>query len=807
MNMLKLLSSADRFLTAQITVNFKTVCTAVLLCCGQPSFSQQKTDLQLFNATEVKLLPGVFKEAEQTDLKYMLAMNADRLLAPYLREAGLTPKAESYPNWENTGLDGHMGGHYLTALSLMYATTGDERVGARLKYMLGELKKCQDKNGNGYIGGVPGSKALWNDIAGGKIQAGTFDLNKKWVPLYNIHKIYGGLRDTYLYTGNADAKEMLIKYSDWFLWLTDKLSDDQIQQLLKSEHGGLNEVFADVYSITGNKKYLKLAYQFSHHAILDPLAKEKDELNGIHANTQIPKIIGFKRIADLNHDSLYNTAAHFFWETVTTHRSVANGGNSVREHFNPANDFSSMISSVEGPETCNSYNMLKLTKMFYTSDGLPSYVDFYERTLYNHILSTQHPGNGGFVYFTPMRPGHYRVYSQPETSFWCCVGSGLENHGKYNELIYAHQGNNLYLNLFIPSSLNWKEKGLSFVQQTNFPESDKTTLKVVSGKSSNFTLNIRYPAWVAAGALQISINGKPVKVMAKPGSYATVTRTWKKGDQVTVVLPMQTRTEQLPDGSKYVAVMHGPILLAAKTDTTDLAGLYADDSRMGHIAKGKQYPLQDMPLFVNDDNTLASQIHAVPGKNMTYSAAALIYPARYKNLELVPFYKIHDSRYVIYWQQESHAGLMDMRKKQAIAAENEAKLAAATLDFVYPGEQQPESDHFFKGENTANGTHKDRHWRTAKGWFSYELNNKSNQARVLRLTYFGKDTNRNFKILLNDIEIAKVSLDGSKGEQFYNQDYEIPKALLQSSASKLIVKFLADNGSETAGVYEVRLMK
>jgi len=819
--MVKYIKDAVVLKTWRATTSFKQVCTALLLCCSVLTNAQQKTDVLLFKPDEVKLLPGMFKDAEQTDLKYMLAMNPDRLLSPYLREAGLMPKAKSYPNWENTGLDGHMGGHYLTALSLMYAATGDQRVGERLTYMLSELKRCQDKNGNGYIGGVPGGNVLWSDISKGKIDAGSFDLNKKWVPLYNIHKIYGGLRDAWLYTANLQAKAMLIKYSEWFLWLTANLSDQQIQQLLKSEHGGLNEVFADVYSITGNKQYLELAYKFSHQAILVPLEQGKDQLSGIHANTQIPKIIGFKRIADLNKDSLYNAAAHFFWETVVNHRSVVNGGNSVREHFNPANDFSTMISSVEGPETCNSYNMLKLTKLFYTSDGLPSYVDYYERTLYNHILSTQHPGDGGFVYFTPMRPGHYRVYSKPETSFWCCVGSGLENHAKYSELIYAYQGNNLYLNLFIPSRLNWKEKGLTFTQETNFPESEKTIFKVVDGKASNFTLNIRYPAWVAAGALQLAVNGKAIKITAKPGAYATITRVWKKGDQVEVVLPMKTRTEQMPDGSKYVAVMYGPVLLAAKTDTTNLDGLYADDSRMGHIAKGKQYPLQDMPLFVTDDNIVAAHIHAIPGKKLSYSASALIYPASYKKLELVPFYKIHDARYVIYWQQETSGGLAEMRTRQAQKEEAAAKLAAVTVDLVYPGEQQPESDHFFKGEQSTNGTFRDRHWRSAKGWFSYELtdkqqkgsdkgqrtDDKEQQRKTLRLTYYGKDKERNFKILVNDQEIANVNLDGSKGDLFYVADYKIPAGAIKQSDSKMTVMFVALNGTETAGIYEVRLMK
>jgi len=768
---------------------------------------QDKYPFELFKSSEVTLLNGVFKQAESTDLRYMLALNADRLLAPYLREAGLKPKADSYTNWENTGLDGHIGGHYLTAMSLMYASTGDLKVAERLKYMLSELKRCQDANGNGYIGGVPGSKKLWADIATGKIEAETFSLNKKWVPLYNIHKIFAGLRDAYLYTGNLQAKEMLLKYGNWFIWLTAKLSDEQIQLMLKSEHGGINEVLADVYEITGDKKYLKLAYQFSDRGILDPLSKSEDRLNGIHANTQIPKIIGFKRIADLNRDSLYGKAASFFWDEVVGKRSVANGGNSVREHFNPMNDFSSMISSVEGPETCNSYNMLKLTKLFYESEGRTNYIDYYERTLYNHILSSQHPDKGGFVYFTPMRPGHYRVYSQPETSFWCCVGSGLENHAKYNELIYAHKGDNLYLNLFIPSKLNWKDKGLTFEQQTQFPEQDKTTFVVTSGKGSRFTLNVRYPSWVSKGALKISVNGKAVTVTANPGSYAMINRTWKRGDRVEITLPMETRTEQMPDGSKYVAVLHGPILLAAKTDTLGMTGLFADDSRMGHIASGKQRPLQDMPLFIDNGTSLANQVAAVPGKQMTFSAAQLIYPTGSKDMELIPFYKIHDSRYIIYWPEENLAGLDKLKKKLAEEQRIADELSKITIDMVYPGEQQPESDHIFKGEQTNAGIYKDRHWRTSRGWFSYELTDAKKEAGYLRLSYYGRDDNRKFKILVNDQLLANVSLDGSKGDTFYTVDYPVPSALITAASAKLNVKFVAEEGSETAGIYELRLIK
>ncbi|MBW3546400.1 MAG: glycoside hydrolase family 127 protein, partial [Bacteroidetes bacterium] len=693
--------------------------------------------MQTFPLSAIRLLDSPFKQAEQVDMAYMMALEPDRLLAPYLREAGLEPKAPGYGNWEGTGLDGHTGGHYLTALSLMYASTGHAEAKARLDYMLDELKRAQDKNSNGYIGGVPGGEAMWQEIARGNIKADNFSLNGKWVPWYNIHKLYAGLRDAYRHAGSQQALEMLVKLTDWSLALVSGLSDAQIQNMLRSEHGGMNEVFADVAAITGEEKYLALARKFSHEKILEPLLAEEDQLNGLHANTQIPKVIGYQRVAEVAGDSSWHKAAEFFWETVVNNRSVAIGGNSVREHFHPANDFTPMITDREGPETCNTYNMLKLSRMLYEGSSALKYIDYYERGLYNHILSSQHPEKGGFVYFTSMRPQHYRVYSQPENSFWCCVGSGLENHAKYGELIYAHKGKGLYINLFIPSELNWQEQGLSLRQETSFPEQEKTRLTITKVKTGTFSINIRHPRWVTKGAMQVLVNGKAEKITAEPGAYVTISRKWKKGDTIEVQLPMQTRLEQLPDGSSYYAVLHGPLVLAAKTGTAALKGLFADSSRMGHIASGPVYPLEEAPLFVSADQQILSKIKPVAGKPLTFTAAELIHQPEFKSLELTPFYNIHEARYTIYWQLVTPQELDSLQ--QGIKAREEKKrlLEAQTIDKVAPGEQQPESDHFFKGEGTESGVHQNRHWRHATGWFSYQLKDEKGEAAFLRITYFG----------------------------------------------------------------------
>lgn len=760
--------------------------------------------IKYFDLKDVRLLDSPFKNAQELDRKYLLELKADRLLAPFHRESGLPIKDESYTNWENTGLDGHIGGHYVSALSLMYASTGDKEIKNRLDYMISELKRCQNANGNGYIGGVPGGKAIWDEIANGKIDAGGFSLNGKWVPLYNIHKTYAGLRDAYLYAGNQVAKEMLIKMTDWAIKLVSKLSEEQIQDMLRSEHGGLNETFADVAAITADEKYLKLAHQFSHMHILNPLLHKEDKLTGMHANTQIPKVLGYKRIADIEGNKSWSEAAKFFWETVVEHRSVTIGGNSVGEHFNPVNDFSRMINHIEGPETCNTYNMLRLSRMLYETSLDKKYVDYYERALYNHILSTQHPENGGFVYFTQMRPGHYRVYSQPHTSFWCCVGSGLENHAKYGEMIYAHSKDDLYVNLFIPSRLNWSEKNIEIVQETNFPDEPLTRIKINPKKSTVFRLKLRYPKWAKVGEVRVSVNGKSVSVNVDLMGYIEVCRKWKEGDVVTLEMPMDISVEQLPDKSNYYSILYGPIVLAAKTGTEDMVGLYADDSRGGHIAHGKQIAMKDMPIIVSDANDIPSKITPVAGKPLTFTLSGL-YSEKYpENMELIPFFRLHESRYIIYWTQATTADVVKLKAKIAEAEKEQMLLDERTIDKVVCGQQQPESDHFIKSEHSATGFIEDIHWREAQAWFSYQMKNKEGVSKHLYLKYFDFDKSRNFNVLINGIKVSEIRLSGKSAQNLQTILLAIPAD--EQNKEQLNVKIEAQDGSITAKIVEVRLL-
>lgn len=787
--------------------NFKTNLFSLLFCLATGIMFCQQNRQEIFQLENVTLGEGPFRHAMLVDLDYILELNPDKLLAPFLQAAGLEPKAESYTNWENSGLDGHIGGHYLTALAQMQASASSKKADSLLNYVLDELNKVQKANGNGYIGGVPGSKELWSEIAKGNIDAASFSLNGKWVPLYNIHKTYAGLRDAYQIARKTQAKDMLVKFSDWMLNLTSGLSEEQIQDVLVSEHGGLNEVFADVAEITGDEKYLELAYKFSHQKLLKPLASSKNTLNGMHANTQIPKIIGFQTIADLDNNKDFHNAASYFWENVVNKRSVAIGGNSVREHFHLESDFSEMISSEQGPETCNTYNMIKLSEKLFLSNPDEKYINYYEGALYNHILSSQHPEKGGFVYFTPMRPGHYRVYSQPHTSFWCCVGSGIENHGKYNQFIYTHSENDLFVNLFISSALQWKKMDVEIQQKTDFPEEEVSYFTVNTKNPKNFSINLRYPSWVKKGEFKIHINEEPFKVKQEPGSYVKINRTWKDGDQIKVELPMHVSVEKLPDDSNYAALKYGPIVLGTKTGVEAQQGVFADDSRGGHIADGNQIPVSEMPVFLTENlEELVEIIKKNTAKNLSFSASEVIYPEKFKELEFIPFYNIHESRYAIYLPletKESYEKKQEELKKQEIAKH---KLREKTIDRVVPGEQQPESDHFVQSENSKTGVYHNRHWRDASGWFSYELEDRNQDAKTLQITYWGKDSNKEFSIYINGEVLANEKLNGEQGDRFFSKTYKLPLNLDYRDGDKISIRFEASSGSRTGRIYDVRLL-
>ena len=749
-----------------------------------------KQRIETFDIGQVRLTDSRFLQNQKADICYLLALDADRLLAPYLKEAGLQPKAANYTNWENTGLDGHIGGHYLSALSYMYAATGNREIEQRMDYMLAELERCQQAAGDGYLSGVPGGRKIWQEIADGNIRAASFGLNDRWVPLYNIHKIYAGLRDAWLVGGREQARQMLIALTDWMVAEVSRLSDDQVQQMLVSEHGGLNEAFADVYAITGDKKYLRLAHQFSDRRMLDPLLRGEDNLTGKHANTQIPKVIGYKRIADLEGLQDWDRASKFFWDVVIGQRTVSIGGNSMREHFNPTNDFSELLASEQGPESCNTYNMLRLTKMLYQTSADKAYMDYYERALYNHILSILNPVQGGFVYFTPMRSGHYRVYSQPQTSMWCCVGTGLENPARYGEMVYAHVGKDLIVNLFIPSVLTWDDMVVR--QENRFPQEPSTELALQLKRARQMKLRIRKPSWTEG--MTVTVNGQPVKTAEEDGCLV-VSRKWQDGDRVRVDMPMHLTAMTTPDGKPQYSFLYGPIVLAAKTGTDRQDGMYADDSRGGHIANGPQIPLTQLPAIVGDSATLLSHLQPVDGKPLTFRLTGLTLPA-FEGMQLVPFYELYECRYQIYFPLYT-AEQWKVRQDE-LAREEQARqqLEARTVDKVFCGEQQSESDHFFAASNSWNGSDNGVHWRRTRGVFGYQV--KTVGARVVRLSGVGGDRQQ-LSLMLDGRSLGTVAFDGKK-----MVEVALPEGLTAETAK---LEIAAVEGKETPRISEVRLLK
>jgi uncharacterized protein len=756
--------------------------------------------------TAVRLLDGPFADAVKANQKYLLALEPDRLLAPFFREAGLEAKARPYGNWESSGLDGHTAGHYLSGLATMIAAgadTPDGELKRRLDYMVSELGRCQQAAGDGYIGGVPGSREMWPAIATGRVEV----INRKWVPWYNLHKTYAGLRDTYWLTGNAQAREILVRYGDWCEKLAAGISDEQMQRMLGQEHGGMNEVLADIYAITGDQKYLHLAQRFNHKVVLDPLMRREDRLTGLHANTQIPKVIGLARIATLTGDQAANGGAHYFWENVTGTRSLAFGGNSVAEHFNNPKDFRGMLEHREGPETCNTYNMLQLTKQLFISKPQAAYADYYERALYNHILASINVERPGFVYFTPIRPQHYRVYSQPDKGFWCCVGTGIENPGRYGEFIYAQATNGLYVNLFIASEIAITNLGLTLRQETAFPDEARTKLTLKLKQPAEFALHLRHPRWVAAGAFSVKVNGQSVAVASAPSTYAELRRQWRNGDRVEIELPMQTTVERLPDGSDWVAFLRGPIVLASPAGTNNLQGLYANDSRMGHVAHGPVVPMDQVPVLLASAGDVSQYVKPDSAAGPLYFRLTdVVEPPVSEGLPLIPFFRLHNARYQMYWQLTSKEQIAARKEQLATAERAKALREANTLDRVAPGEQQPEVEHDLVGEGMEMGIFEGRRWRHGRS-FQYTLATRGEKAVDLAVTYWGGDRDRKFDILANGKRLATESLDGSRQGQFFEKRYAIPADVLATATNgRITIQFTAPSGL-AGGVFDVRLMK
>lgn len=775
------------------------VCAVLLLnvsSCSSPEISYIKTGgnevvsfrVLPFELTQIKLLDGPFLHATELNEKTLLGYEPDRLLSKFYSEAGLKPKAEHYMGWEDETIAGHSLGHYLSACSMMYQTTGDKRFLERVNYIVSELKYLQDADGDGYIGAFPkGKKILTEEVSKGDIRSQGFDLNGIWVPFYTQHKMMAGLRDAYRLCGNQTALDVEKRFADWLEGIVTPLNDEQVQKMLRCEHGGISETLADLYADTKDEKYLRISKIFYQKSFLDPLKENKDILPGKHCNTNIPKLIALSRIYELTGDTSDRKAAEFFWQTVVNHHSYVTGGNGNNEYFGPADKLRDRLG--EGTtESCNVYNMLKLTEHLFGWDASAQAADFYERALFNHILSTQNPVTGNVTYNLSLDMGGFKDFQDP-LWFTCCIGSGMENHSKYGKNIYYHNDNELYAFQFIASELIWKEKGLVLIQKTSWPEEQGTAFEFNCEKPLKLIFQIRYPSWAKNG-IEIKVNGRTKRINQQPGNFVAIEKTWKTGDKVEVKIPFTLRLEAMPDDSNRVAVMYGPLVMAGD---------------LGPVKDSASRDAMYVPVMMTENRDPSTWMKPVEGKINTFMT---INTGRPRDLEMKPFYTIYDRRYSVYWDLFNEAGWTSKQQEYNARLERNRKLKEAEIDFVQPGEMQPERNHNFKGEKTSPGSFKERANRESRGgWFSFDLKVNPDGANAIVVDYWGGFPGaKTFDILVNNKVIATENITNKKDGQFITVQYDVPQEISRGRF-KVNVKFQAHPGNMAGPVFSIRTIR
>ncbi len=592
----------------------------------------------MFRLNDVLLMEGPFFDAMERDRNYLLSLDPHRFLHYFRTTAGLLAKGEPYRGWEEKV--GRMLGHYLSACSMFGRAADDSALIERRRYVVGELAECQRANGNGYVGGVVDAQRIFREIGDGNIYTDKIGLNGVHAPWYMLHKMCAGLRDAYTYGGDDQALQVLTGFSDWAFALTDHLSENDMQTMLRDEHGGMNEVFADLYAITGKGKYLTLSRRFNHKAVLEPLTHGSDDLDGLHANTQIPKVIGLFRQYEVAGDLPARTGGEFFWETVTQRRSYVIGGNSDNEHFYPKGKMGEHLSAATA-ETCNSYNMVKLTDRLFADNPREHLAAFTERVLWNHILASVDDRAAGMTYFMSLKPGHFKTFSTPDRSFWCCVGTGMENHAKYGESIYFHSDEALWINQFIASEVSWKEKKMRLVQRTSFPREPRSEWIVQCARPVQATIYLRHPKWAEAG-FKATINERSCG-HSEPGSYLRLKRTWNDGDVIATELPMNLRLDPMPDDPSLIAIFYGPLVLAGLLGRNGmpLDAPYAASDQLQFAAA--QSP--DVPCLTVAGRDPAKWLKQTGPLEFSGTSSTCDAPIRF-----VPLASVVRDRYSIYWK-------------------------------------------------------------------------------------------------------------------------------------------------------------
>ncbi len=613
-----------------------------------------------FDLRDVKLIDGPFKDAQERDKGYILRVEPERLMHWWRVNNGLPSTAQPYGQWKASdyGFQGHYEGHFLSACAEMYRNTGDARFKERLDAVVAIIAGVQAKAGSGFIAPFP---EKWLRIMAG-LEPRPEGLGRLPVPWYALHKVYQGLIDANALAGSQQALDVMMKVAAWLEKYSAQVSDEAFQAMLDHEHGGINEALANLYAITRNPAHLALARRFCHGKVMAPLSRNEDTLDWLHANTQVPKFTGFARIYEFTGEPEYRDAARNFWRYVVRERSYANGGNSNHEKFTPKAHLSLSLSKGNA-ETCNTHNMLKLTRHLFAWEPSAAVADYCERAQINHILSSQHPKFGTVAYFHGMESGSRKGFSPGWVSLACCHGSGMENHAKYADSIYFHRGGErLFVSLFIASELNWCEAGLVLRQVTRFPEEAGTSMEIVAAKPGKATISIRRPAWVTAD-FSVTVNGSAVPTKTGPEGYVDLLRSWKAGDKISVALPMALRWEGFRDNPDRAALMYGPVMLVAKTDD---GARHAVARKPADQALAAIKPL-DKPLhFAGDPSIFRRDLLPKP-------------------VEFLPLYQEYQDAYIAYWDLRDDAQLAAERAAYGAEAKRWKELAPRTVDMVFFG--------------------------------------------------------------------------------------------------------------------------
>ncbi|MFN8206990.1 MAG: glycoside hydrolase family 127 protein [Bacteroidales bacterium] len=732
-----------------------------------------------FNLHDVRLLEGSpFRNAMERDSAYLVSIEPDRLLHRFHLNAGLPVKGEIYGGWETMGLSGHTLGHYLSACALFYAATDAPEFKRRVDYIVHELKRCQDARQTGYVGAIPNEDSIFSQVARGEIRSGGFDLNVGWSPWYTVHKVMAGLVDAYLYCGNEEALAVVLKMSDWTAWVLKDLSREQLLKMLNCEYGGMNDVLVNIYAITGDKKYLDLSYKFHDEFVMGKLAKGIDPMPGKHSNTNVPKAIGTARRFEITEAKEDSMIASFFWETMVHHHSYVIGGNSSYEYCGEADKLNDRLSD-NTCETCNTYNMLKLTRHLFCMKPASYLMDYYERALYNHILASQNPNDGMMCYFVPLRMGTHKEFSDPFNTFTCCVGSGMENHSKYTEnIFYESKDGGLYVNLFIPSELNWKERSSRVRIETKFPENNQVTISFSMQKSKKFPLYIRSPKWANKG-VKVLVNGAEIK--AEPGTdgYLVINRKWSDKDKAELILTMDLYTESIPDNKNRIAFLYGPVVLAAQ------------------LGDSMPDPVYGTPVLLTDNRNIHDWMLPVANNPLEFKMSGVGKPfdAAFK-----PFYKTYDQYYSVYFDFFTTGDWKTRQTEYEAEKKRQQEIEKMTIDDFRIGEMQPERDHNLQSsEQSYVDMALGRMGREArrKNYFSFDMKVLLDSNCAILLTYIGDDKNRKFDILVDGTRIATVDWNGGAANKFYDEVYPVPVELIKGK-NKISVRIEA-NYDRTAG--------